>query len=98
MYWVQDEILEKYLNTSKRYLTFTYPFTLGSGTRNIGNDSNSIIYGHNMKNDSMFGTLPDYSSQEYYEANPHWYLLTPTADYKIELIAEYVTHSTFPMT
>ena len=57
-------------------------------------DSNSIIYGHDMKNDSMFGTLPDYSSQKYYEANPHWYLLTPTADYKIELIAGYVTHST----
>ena len=57
-------------------------------------DSNSIIYGHNMKNDSMFGTLPDYSSQEHYEANPHWYLLTPIADYKIELIAGYVTHST----
>ena len=57
-------------------------------------DSNSIIYGHDMKNDSMFGTLSDYSSQEYYEANPHWYLLTPTADYKIELIAGYVTHST----
>ena len=57
-------------------------------------DPAPVIYGHSMKNDSMFGTLPDYSSQEYYEANPHWYLLTPTADYKIELIAGYVTHST----
>ena len=84
-----------------------YLRTLPDGTWNIAgtlfmdyrnpkdfSDSNSIIYGHNMKNDSMFGTLPDYSSQEYYEANPHWYLLTPTADYKIELIAGYVTHST----
>ena len=27
----------------------------------------SIVYGHNMKNDSMFGTLPEYISQNYYE-------------------------------
>lgn len=56
-------------------------------------DWHTVIYGHNMKNDSMFGTLPEYRSQEYYEQHPVWYLLTPTQNYKIELCAGYVTPS-----
>lgn len=52
---------------------------------------NSIIYGHNMKNGSMFSILPSYGEQSYYEAHPIWYLLTPSANYKIELIGGYIT-------
>lgn len=33
-------------------------------------DPNTVVYGHHMRNDSMFGTLTDYEDQEYYEANP----------------------------
>ncbi len=54
-------------------------------------DWNTIVYGHNMKNDSMFGTLEEYKSQEYYDAHPVLYLLTPAQDYKIELISGYTT-------
>lgn len=54
-------------------------------------DWNTLIYGHNMKNNTMFGTLTDYNSQEYYEEHPIWYLMTPDGDYRIELIAGYVT-------
>lgn len=57
-------------------------------------DWNSIIYGHNMNNDSMFGTLQDYKKQEYYEEHPVLYLLTPTQDYKIQLISGYTTPAT----
>lgn len=57
------------------------------------NDWNTVIYGHNMKNDSMFGTLPEYRNQDYYEQHPVMYFLTPEADYKIELIAGFVTPS-----
>lgn len=56
-------------------------------------DWNTVIYGHNMKNDSMFGALPEYADQAYYEAHPILYLLTPRQSYKIELIAGYVTPS-----
>lgn len=56
-------------------------------------DWNTVIYGHNMKNDSMFGALPEYADQAYYEAHPILYLLTPQQNYKIELIAGYVTPS-----
>lgn len=57
----------------------------------IGKDSNLIIYGHHMKNDSMFGTLLNYSSQEYYDAHPIIYFFTPQKKYKIELISAFVT-------
>lgn len=54
-------------------------------------DWNTVIYGHNMKNYSMFGTLHLYSDQAYYEQHPVIYFLTPEADYKIELISGFVT-------
>ncbi len=54
-------------------------------------DWNSILYGHNMKNDTMFGTLEDFRKQEYYDAHPVLYLLTPAQDYKIVLIGGYTT-------
>ena len=38
---------------------------------------NTIIYGHRMKSKAMFGTLPGYLEQEYYEEHPVMYLLTP---------------------
>lgn len=54
-------------------------------------DDNSIIYGHNMKNGSMFASLARYSAQDYFDAHPAMWLLTPSVDYKIELLAGFVT-------
>ena len=56
-------------------------------------DYYNIIYGHNMKNNTMFGSLPKYSKQEYYEEHSVLYLLTPKQNYKVKLIAGYVTPS-----
>lgn len=54
-------------------------------------DSNYLIYGHHMKNDSMFGTLLNYKSQSYYDAHPIIYFLTPEKNYKIKLYSGFVT-------
>lgn len=54
-------------------------------------DSNTIIYGHHMKNGSMFATLDKWAEQEYYEEHPVMWLLTPEQDYKIVLFAGYTT-------
>lgn len=56
-------------------------------------DFNSVIYGHHMKNEAMFGTLVKYKEQEYYDEHPVLYLLTPEQNYKVELIAGFVTSS-----
>lgn len=52
-------------------------------------DNNTIIYGHNMQNDTMFGTLQDYKKQEYYDEHKIMYLFTSDKQYKIELFAGY---------
>ncbi len=53
----------------------------------IGTDSNYIIYGHNMNNGSMFGSITNYKSQEYYDNYPYIDFYAFDRDYRIELIA-----------
>lgn len=50
-------------------------------------DPNTVIYGHNMKNDAMFGSLMGYKEQAYYEEHPTMTLYTPDGDYTIELLS-----------
>lgn len=54
-------------------------------------DSNTIIYGHHMKNGSMFATLEKWQEQEYYEEHPVFWLLTPEQTYRILLFSGYTT-------
>lgn len=60
----------------------------------IGETNNYIIYGHNMKNGTMFSSLTKYKSQSYYNEHPVLYLFTPEAEYRIELIAGFVSKPT----
>lgn len=53
----------------------------------IGEDSNYIIYGHHMKNRTMFGSLHDYKDQSYYDAHPTISYLTPNGNYTIQVVA-----------
>jgi len=52
-------------------------------------DQNTIIYGHNMRDGSMFATLLSYQSQTFFEEHPQMLLLTPDGNYLIELFAGY---------
>lgn len=54
-------------------------------------DSNTIIYGHHMRNGSMFASLENWSDQSYFDEHPVMWLLTPTRDYKIVLFSSYTT-------
>jgi sortase B len=54
-------------------------------------DANTIVYGHHMNNGSMFAGLEDWADQAYYESHPVMWLLTPTRDYRIELVSGYTT-------
>lgn len=57
--------------------------------RNNGNfsDKNTVIYGHHMRNGTMFGSIEAYREQEFYDAAPSMMLYTPEGDYLIELIS-----------
>ena len=52
-------------------------------------DNNTIIYGHNMKSDEMYGTLQNYKNQEYYDNHKILYYFTQEKKYEIKLIAGY---------
>lgn len=54
-------------------------------------DSKMIIYGHNMKSGIMFAHLRDWTDQEFFDAHPVMWLLTPEQNYKIELIGGHLT-------
>lgn len=54
-------------------------------------DANYILYGHHMKNKTMFATLSYWAEQEYFEQHPCMWLLTPQQNYRIDLFAGYLT-------
>ena len=59
--------------------------------RNASNleNNNTIIYGHNMKNNTMFGSLQEYKSQDYYDNHKVMYYFTSEKNYIIELFTGY---------
>lgn len=53
-------------------------------------DRHSIIYGHHMKNGTMFSGLTEYKKQEFYEGHPTVLLMTPEQNIRVEIFAGYV--------
>lgn len=54
-------------------------------------NQHSIIYGHHMKDKSMFSGLMDYKDQAFYDEHSIALLVTPTAYYKIQFFSGYVS-------
>lgn len=52
---------------------------------------NTVLYGHNMKDGTMFGIIDEYGKQEFYDEHPVMYLVTPEKDYKIEICCSFLT-------
>ena len=50
-------------------------------------DFNTIVYGHTMRDGSMFADLRVYSLQEYWEAQPYVYIVTDAGVYRYEIFA-----------
>lgn len=50
-------------------------------------DDNTIIYGHNMRNGSMFGRLKRYMEQEHYEQFPYFDLYLPDSVFRCRILA-----------
>lgn len=67
--------------------------TLFVDCRNLPNmqDPNTLVYGHHMRNDSMFGSLEWYQEQAYYDSHPYMLVVAEDAIYIIELFCGYTT-------
>lgn len=56
-------------------------------------DRNTLIYGHMMRTDDMFGILKHFREQSFFEANPSMYIYTPYRDYRLYLFSAYLVDS-----
>lgn len=57
-------------------------------------DSNTVIYGHNMADGSMFAPLSQWQDQAFFDQHPVMWLLTPQQNYKVLLFSAYQTQAT----
>jgi sortase B len=57
-------------------------------------DRNTIIYGHNMRNHSMFWTLTRYKTEAYYTTHRTMMLITPEGNYYLAVFAAFVASPT----
>lgn len=89
---VRTENNEFYLTHSfdKSYNSAGWAFMDFTNT-NIEKDKNVVMYGHNRRDDSMFGTLKNILQPEWYNNSQNKYVtfITETGDYKYEVFSVY---------
>ena len=52
-------------------------------------DPNTVIYGHNMKNLSMFGSLKKYKTEDFYKDHQFFTIYTSECAYRYQIFAYY---------
>lgn len=58
-------------------------------------EKNTIIYGHNMKDGSMFASINNYLNPDFYKEHPTFEYETETKSYTVEVFAAYETTTDF---
>lgn len=84
---------ERYLRTTidKEYATAGSIFLEGLNLKDFS-DSHNIIYGHNMRNLSMFGKLRYYKSEEnFYDEHKYFQIITPDGKMRYEIFSYFDT-------
>lgn len=90
---VQGTDNEYYLHhTYKKESVFAGSIFMDCKNTKDFSDQNTIVYGHNMKNGSMFGNLKSYKSQEVVDKSPYFWVITPDEAYKYKIFAIYTAN------
>lgn len=73
--------------------TYNFAGTIFLDYENKGDfsDCNTIVYGHNMQNGSMFGHLNQFTDGDAYEKSKYFWILTPDKNYRYQIFAAYRT-------
>ncbi len=89
---VQGKDNDQYLHTTYEG-TYNFAGSIFADYENSKDfkDPNTIIYGHNMKNGSMFGVLNKIVSENAYDNSHYFWILTPEHDYRYEIFSAYTT-------
>ena len=59
-------------------------------------DVHTVLYGHNMRNGSMFAGIMDYKKKGFLEEHPTGVILTPEKNFRFEVVSGYVAQVTDP--
>lgn len=84
---------EEYLHTTYEG-NYNFAGTIFVDYENKGDfsDCNTLVYGHNMKNGSMFGKLKEFvQDEQLYQKSKYFWILTPEKNYRYEIISAYTT-------
>ena len=94
---VQGEDNEYYLkHTWDNKRNYTGSIYMESQNTKKFTNYNTIVYGHNMANDSMFGQLSSYKRQSYWEEHPYVYIRTESSVLRYDIFASYETELDSP--
>lgn len=55
-------------------------------------DENTIVYGHNMRDGSMFGSLKEYQDELFLRLHPTFYIITPEAEMEYNVYSIFTTN------
>ena len=90
---VQAEDNETYLHmTYEKNYNFAGTIFVDYENSSDFSDCNTLIYGHNMKNGSMFASLKKFTQdEELYKKSKYFWILTPDMNYRYEIVSAYVT-------
>ncbi len=90
---VQGEDNETYLHrTYEKNYNFAGAIFVDYENKGDFSDCNTLVYGHNMKNGSMFAQLKKFSQDsETYKKSKYFWIFTPEKNYRYEVISAYTT-------
>ncbi len=85
---LQNTVNEYYLNRDieKKYSVYGSVFSENYNTKDFS-DFNTILYGHNMKNQTMFGSLKNFRDDKFFEENRYIIIYMPNRILKYEIFA-----------
>ncbi len=79
LYYLKHTYNKKYSSSGSIFTTNEKPFI----------EKETIIYGHNMKNGSMFSSLDKYLDKDYLNSHQNFTIYTPAGNYKATVFSAY---------
>ncbi len=87
---VQSDDNDFYLHrTTEKTYNFAGSIFLDYMNKPDFSDCHSIVYGHNMKNGSMFGTLKQFRNEDVYSKSMYFWICTPEKNYKYRIFSAH---------
>lgn len=82
-----NEYLHKAFDGSTGWLASAGTIFLDANNKADFSDRNNALYGHHMKDGSMFATIADWTDQSTFDSHRDLYLLTPAGNYRCKTFA-----------